>query len=276
MSMSAFARCSFPAAVVVWMAVAGVQAAEPSGTAQTRDVKPVNSGANPYRIIRDWAKITSEKRPWGGSNGVAIDKDGKSVWATDRCSPGTSPGCLGTKANPIHHFDEIREGDQELWRRNVRVAAWHPCRQRRKCVGDRRECAEPRRPQEVSGRRQEGKRCRQVQSRRQGADDAGQARGEGKSAAGSDRADRCPHRSKQWRRLRGRESYQRRGPQSCRAHLGVRQEREVPEGHRQDRIGAGRVPHAARARIRFAGAADRRRPPQPPSPDPDEGREVYR
>jgi hypothetical protein len=28
------------------------------------------------------------------------------VWATDRCSQGIAPGCLGTKANPIHHFDE--------------------------------------------------------------------------------------------------------------------------------------------------------------------------
>src|SRR5437762_7720038 len=106
MSMSDFARWSLAAAVVVWAAAYGVQAAEPPGTPQTREVKPVNSGATPYRIIRDWAQLTAEKRPWGGSNGVAIDKDGKTVWATDRCSPGTSPGCLGTKANPIHHFDE--------------------------------------------------------------------------------------------------------------------------------------------------------------------------
>jgi DNA-binding beta-propeller fold protein YncE len=109
------------------MAVAGVQAAEPSGTPQTREVKPVNSGANPYRVIRDWAKITSEMRPWGGSNGVAIDKDGKSVWATDRCSPGTVPGCLGTKANPIHHFDEsgkeIRSfgGGMFVWPHGIHV-----------------------------------------------------------------------------------------------------------------------------------------------------------
>jgi DNA-binding beta-propeller fold protein YncE len=88
------------------MAMSGLQAAEPAGTPQTRDVPPVNSGANPYRIIRDWAQLTMEIRPWGGSNGVAIDKDGKTVWATDRCSPGTVPGCLGTNANPIHHFDE--------------------------------------------------------------------------------------------------------------------------------------------------------------------------
>ena len=70
----------------------------------TQEGQPVNSGANPYKTIRDWGKLPD--RPWGGSNGVAIDRDGKSVWAVDRCSPGTTPGCLGTKANPVHKFDE--------------------------------------------------------------------------------------------------------------------------------------------------------------------------
>jgi DNA-binding beta-propeller fold protein YncE len=97
--MSALIRGGFAAAVVVWMAVEGIHA-------QTADVAPVNSGANPYRVIRDWAQLNLEGRPWGGSNGVAIDRDGKTVWATDRCSPGVMPGCLGTKANPVHHFDE--------------------------------------------------------------------------------------------------------------------------------------------------------------------------
>ncbi len=84
----------------------GVLAQQRGGTAETDKVQTVNSGPNPYRVIRDWAQLTLEKRPWGGSNGVAIDRDGKSVWATDRCSPGIAPGCLGTKANPIHLFDE--------------------------------------------------------------------------------------------------------------------------------------------------------------------------
>jgi DNA-binding beta-propeller fold protein YncE len=98
MSMSAFARYSFGAAFAAM--------ALHAGQAQTPDIAPVNSGANPYKVVRDWAQLTLEKRPWGGSNGVAIGPDGKSVWATDRCSPGTSPGCLGTKANPVHLFDE--------------------------------------------------------------------------------------------------------------------------------------------------------------------------
>ena len=48
MSKSALARCSLTAAAVVWMAVPGVQA---------QDIAPVNSGANPYHVIRDWAQL---------------------------------------------------------------------------------------------------------------------------------------------------------------------------------------------------------------------------
>ena len=101
-------RSWLTALVVVWAALqgTGAQAQQPGGTAQTDGVQPVNSGANPYRVIRNWAQLNLEGRPWGGSNGVAIDRDGKSVWATDRCSPGTAPGCLGSKSHPVHHFDE--------------------------------------------------------------------------------------------------------------------------------------------------------------------------
>ena len=117
MSISAFARTAFAAAVLV-VAMDQVQA---------QDIPPVNSGANPYRVIRDWAQLNLEGRPWGGSNGVAIDRDGRSVWATDRCSPGIEPGCLGTKANPVHLFDqsgkEIRSfgGAMFVWPHSVHV-----------------------------------------------------------------------------------------------------------------------------------------------------------
>ena len=90
-------RIAAPVALAIALQAAGVF---------TQETPPVNSGANPYKVIRDWAKFTTEKRPWGGSNGVAIDRDGRSVWAVDRCSPGTAPGCLGSKANPVHLFDE--------------------------------------------------------------------------------------------------------------------------------------------------------------------------
>ena len=105
MSVSNYAKL-WLVALSVALPVGDAYAQQQGGTPQTNKVQPVNSGANPYRAIRDWAKIDSEARPWGGSNGVAIDRDGKSVWATDRCSPGIAPGCLGNKANPVHHFDE--------------------------------------------------------------------------------------------------------------------------------------------------------------------------
>ena len=104
-----------------------VQAQQRGGTVQTDKVQAVNSGANPYVVTRDWARLSVEVRPWGGSNGVAIDRDGKSVWATDRCSPGTAPGCLGTKANPVHLFDasgkEVRSfgGGMFVWPHGIHV-----------------------------------------------------------------------------------------------------------------------------------------------------------
>ena len=70
--------------VVACTLVVSVYAQQRGGTPQTDKQPPVNSGANPYRVIRDWAQLTIENRPWGGSNGVAIDKDGKTVWAVDR------------------------------------------------------------------------------------------------------------------------------------------------------------------------------------------------
>ena len=128
--MSRVARFRFRAGMLVVCVIAsgtGVQAQARGGTPQTDKVQPVNSGADPYQVIRDWAMLNLEKRPWGGSNGVAIDRDGKSVWATDRCSPGTTPGCLGTKANPVHLFDEsgkeIRSfgGGMFVWPHGIHV-----------------------------------------------------------------------------------------------------------------------------------------------------------
>ncbi len=104
-----------------------MHAQQRGGTAQTDQVQPVNTGPNPYRIVRDWARFEAEARPWGGSNGVAVDRDGVTVWATDRCSPGTAPGCLGSNANPIHHFDaagkEIRSfgGGMFVWPHGIHV-----------------------------------------------------------------------------------------------------------------------------------------------------------
>ena len=96
MSVSAFARVWFTASTVVWMVLQG-------GPVLTQEVQPVNSGANPYRTIRNWGTVP-EGRPWGAANGVAIDRDGTSVWVADRC--GTAVGCVGSNVDPIQKFDE--------------------------------------------------------------------------------------------------------------------------------------------------------------------------
>jgi DNA-binding beta-propeller fold protein YncE len=94
------------ATVAIALLATSAHTQQQAGTAETDRVQPVNGGPNPYRVIRDWAQFNSEARPWGGSNGVAIDPDGRSVWAVDRCSPGTNPGCVDSPGNPVHHFDE--------------------------------------------------------------------------------------------------------------------------------------------------------------------------
>ena len=112
-------------------AIAGAQGLARGGTPDTDRVVPVNTAAqpSPYRAIRDWGQLTLERRPWGASNNVAIDHDGKTVWATDRCTAPITPGCLGNPGNPIHHFDESgREivsfgGGMFLWPHGLHVDA---------------------------------------------------------------------------------------------------------------------------------------------------------
>ena len=51
--------------------------------AQSTD-EPTNSAPNPYRAIENYFKLP-EGRPWGSTSSVGVDKDGKSIWAMERC-----------------------------------------------------------------------------------------------------------------------------------------------------------------------------------------------
>src|SRR5689334_5820250 len=62
---------------------------------------PTNGGPNPYETIVGWAKLP-EGRTWGSTSGVAIDKDGSSVWVAERCGQNS---CIGSTLNPILKFD---------------------------------------------------------------------------------------------------------------------------------------------------------------------------
>src|SRR2546428_14116551 len=112
MSLSGFVRCRCtPLIVIVWVALQASSAhgQQRGGTPQTDKVQPVNSGANPYRVIRNWAQAP-EGREWGGSNGVAIDPRGRAAGATARGLPGNTPRCLGTERKPRYQFARCREG----------------------------------------------------------------------------------------------------------------------------------------------------------------------
>jgi DNA-binding beta-propeller fold protein YncE len=60
-----------------------------------------NSAPNPYHVVNDWAKLP-EGRRWGMAIGVAVDRDGKSVWVFDRCGGKT---CDGSNIAPLQKFD---------------------------------------------------------------------------------------------------------------------------------------------------------------------------
>jgi len=65
------------------------------------NVEPVNGLPNPYETVRNWGTLP-DGRQWGSTAGVAIDPDGKSVWAYDRCGANS---CAGSKLDPILKFD---------------------------------------------------------------------------------------------------------------------------------------------------------------------------
>jgi streptogramin lyase len=60
-----------------------------------------NAAPNPYQLDEGWAKLP-EGRKWGGTFGISVDRDGKSMWAFDRCE-GTA--CADSNLNPIFKFD---------------------------------------------------------------------------------------------------------------------------------------------------------------------------
>jgi len=69
---------------------------------------------NPYQTIAPWGKLP-EGRKWGALSGVAIDRDGASLWVADRCGAnpdapkGESPfrydSCAYSSVPPVLKFD---------------------------------------------------------------------------------------------------------------------------------------------------------------------------
>jgi hypothetical protein len=60
-----------------------------------------NPVPTPYHLVAGWAKLP-EGHSFGQVIGAAIDRDGKSIWAFDRCGSNT---CAGSTLAPIMEFD---------------------------------------------------------------------------------------------------------------------------------------------------------------------------
>jgi sugar lactone lactonase YvrE len=84
------------AAVIAAVAMTGASAQSPQPYGP-------NDAPNLYKFNYGWAKLP-DRRKFGAVVGVDIDRDGKSVWAFDRCESATD--CSKSTLDPIMKFDE--------------------------------------------------------------------------------------------------------------------------------------------------------------------------
>jgi sugar lactone lactonase YvrE len=73
-----------------------------AGTIYAQSADP-NSAPQSYKLDEGWAKLP-EGRKFGAVFGLSIDRDGKSLWAFDRCE--TTNFCADSNLNPIFKFDQ--------------------------------------------------------------------------------------------------------------------------------------------------------------------------
>lgn len=100
---------SFAAAALVAGAVHAVTAQQApagpprgsSGPPEHAKVTPVNHLPNPYETVRNFG-VLPDGRKWGSVSAVAVDIDGRSIWAGDRCG---ANACVGSDVNPIVKLD---------------------------------------------------------------------------------------------------------------------------------------------------------------------------
>jgi DNA-binding beta-propeller fold protein YncE len=91
-------RASAMLSAAVVTAIAAALFAMPDKQARADDP---NSTPDPFHVVNNWAKLP-EGRHWGMAIGVAVDRDGTSVWVFDRCGGKT---CEGSHIAPLQKFD---------------------------------------------------------------------------------------------------------------------------------------------------------------------------
>ena len=79
----------------------------PASDTNTMAVTPTNDAPNPYKTVEGWAKLP-DGRKWGSTSSVDVDRDGKSIWAMERCG---GNGCLDRTTGEIMKMDTILKFD---------------------------------------------------------------------------------------------------------------------------------------------------------------------
>ncbi len=90
------------------LAVSAIAGTICGGSVYAQSDTPTNDAPNPYRTVEGWAKLP-DGRKWGSTSSVDIDRDGKTVWAAERCGANSclDPQTREIKDIPtIFHFDE--------------------------------------------------------------------------------------------------------------------------------------------------------------------------
>src|ERR1041384_5070065 len=94
------ALVTFALAALITAALAPSLTASARPAAQA-DASPTNNLPNSYRTVANYFKLP-DGREWGSTSAVEIDKDGRSIWAAERC--GTN-SCAGSNLPSILKFD---------------------------------------------------------------------------------------------------------------------------------------------------------------------------
>jgi len=100
MSLKSQSRATFALAGAAIIAVSWVNADVVKSDAP---VAPTNDAPNPYKTIRDWVQLPPG-RHLGSSTAVTIDRDGKSIWYSERCGVN---GCFDHTTNTMSQLDTV-------------------------------------------------------------------------------------------------------------------------------------------------------------------------
>ena len=212
-----------------------MHAQQRGGTPQTDTVQPVNSGANPYRVIRDWAQLTIE-----AGRGAA-----RTVWPStataDRCGPWIDAHRARRRAVSAARRTRSTTSTSQA-RRSAASAAGCSCGRMASTSIATATCGWPTRGE----KKDKGSVVIKFSPEGKVLMTLGKPGVRGNPPEALDRSNRRRDRSAKRRCLRGGESHRRDRSRSGRAHLGVRQERKFLRVIGRTGTGPGefRTPHA--------------------------------